>query len=194
MSSCFANSTTAVPSLKTSAKRTSPAWRMWSFRSCHEPEAGKFSTTIRCEDLRGGLRRVGGGEYLFLGPPEFDGSTRMRKPSNSYPSRPRMASSASRGSSNSTKANDGPRFFEDRILTSRTRPYLWKISSISRVFMSRGRFPTKMRQLLSRRRLIKTEIAQSIKVSARCHPIWVSSLIIIKRFLKHLSYCFKNYK
>ncbi|EFA04854.1 hypothetical protein TcasGA2_TC014906 [Tribolium castaneum] len=40
MSSYRRNSTTPEPSLNASAKHTSPASRMWSFKSCHEPDGG----------------------------------------------------------------------------------------------------------------------------------------------------------
>lgn len=41
ISSSRRNSTTPVPSLKTSAKQTSPASLIWSFKSCQLPDGGK---------------------------------------------------------------------------------------------------------------------------------------------------------
>lgn len=40
ISSYLKNSTTPDPSLKASAKHTSPASRMWSFKSCQDPDGG----------------------------------------------------------------------------------------------------------------------------------------------------------
>jgi len=55
ISSCLKNSTTPVPSLYVSAKQTSPASRIWSFKSCHEPDGGKPDTiTLNCDRFDGG--------------------------------------------------------------------------------------------------------------------------------------------
>lgn len=57
ISSCLKNSTTPVPSLYVSAKQTSPASRIWSFKSCHEPLAGNPDTSTRnCERFVTGPR------------------------------------------------------------------------------------------------------------------------------------------
>mmetsp|Transcript_28074 Transcript_28074/g.90680 ORF Transcript_28074/g.90680 Transcript_28074/m.90680 type:complete len:421 (+) Transcript_28074:112-1374(+) len=106
MSSSVEYSTTPVPSRRTSVNPTSPASRMWSLRSCHDAVRGSPLTTTRNWERRGGPRGP-------LPPPRAPrpraSSTRIRPPSKLYPSRPRTASSASRGSRNSMNANAPPR-------------------------------------------------------------------------------------
>ena len=45
-----------IPFRNTSVNRTSPASRMWSFRSCHDPDLGKPETDTLYFDDRGSNR------------------------------------------------------------------------------------------------------------------------------------------
>lgn len=131
ISSFDTNSTTPSPGrpLCASAYVTSPIFRKKSFRSCQLTRLERFSTfkrkfvlvTVpRPRDPKRSSRPLPGAPRLLRA-----NSTLMRLPHSSRPSWSRSASSASLGSSNSTKAK---LFF---TLTSLSLPNLWNARSRS---------------------------------------------------------------